>query len=69
MVDQPTSDPSSLDRWTIAAIAIVVYIVTGLAHEAVGHGGSCLLTGCRARLLDAHYFEWDDVGFLRGTTR
>jgi len=37
---QTQSDPS-----TVIAIAVVAYMFGTMLHEAVGHGGACLLTG------------------------
>jgi len=67
MARRPTSDP--LDRWTIAAIAIVVYVVSNLAHEAAGHGGMCLLTGGRPEMLNAVFFECDEAGLSPAAVR
>jgi len=47
MEDVPIKD----DALTIAAIAIVVYIVAGVIHEGVGHGGACLLAGGRVLVI------------------
>jgi hypothetical protein len=65
----PSSDPASFDRWTIAAIAIVVYVVSNLAHEAAGHGGACLLTGGRAEMLNAVFFECEEAGLSPAAVR
>lgn len=38
-------EPSASDPLTIVSIAIIAYMVSTMLHEAVGHGGACLLTG------------------------
>jgi hypothetical protein len=50
-----------LDGWTIAAIAVVAYILSNLGHEGAGHGGACLLVGGRGEMLNAVYFECDEA--------
>jgi hypothetical protein len=55
------SERAPLDGWTIAAIAVVVYILSNLAHEGAGHGGACLLAGGRAQMLNAVFFECDEA--------
>lgn len=45
------------DVATITAISIVASIIGNLLHEAVGHGGACLLAGGHARVLSTVHFE------------
>jgi hypothetical protein len=52
-------DEAPQDVWTVAAIAVVAYIVSNVAHEGLGHGGACLLAGGRAEMLNAVFFECD----------
>ena len=51
---------SAIDRVTVAAIAIVAYACGNLLHEAVGHGGACLLVGGRPQMLNAVFFQCDE---------
>jgi hypothetical protein len=55
------SERAPLNRWTVAAIAVVVYILSNVAHEGAGHGGACLLAGGRPEMLNAVFFECDDA--------
>jgi hypothetical protein len=63
------SERAPLDGWTVAAIAVVVYILSNLAHEGAGHGGACLLAGGRAEMLNAVFFECDDAGMSAAGVR
>jgi hypothetical protein len=38
-------EPTQSDPITIVAIAVIAYMLGTLLHEAVGHGGACLLVG------------------------
>lgn len=49
--------PSSLDLWTIAAIAIVATVITDVIHEGLGHGGACVATGAQPLVLSTVHFE------------
>jgi hypothetical protein len=42
---QPAAKQIQSDALTIAAVGIVAHMLTNVLHEAVGHGGACLLTG------------------------
>lgn len=53
------SKGGELNRWTIGAIAVIAYCLANILHEAVGHGGACLLVGATPKALNAIYFEWD----------
>jgi hypothetical protein len=46
-----------LDRPTLTAIAVVAFALANLVHEALGHGGACLLAGGRPLALSAIHFE------------
>lgn len=52
---------SALDRLTVGAIAVVAYALANLLHEAVGHGGACLLVGGRPQMLNAVFFECNEA--------
>jgi hypothetical protein len=40
---------------TLTAIAVTAYLVADTAHEALGHGGACLLSGGRSLLVDTTF--------------
>ena len=63
------SESASLNRWTIAAVAVVVYVVSNLAHEAAGHGVTCLLTGGQPEMLNAVFFECGETSLSPGAVR
>ncbi len=42
---------------TLAALSALAFIAACVAHEAVGHGGMCLLVGARVTLLTSVYFS------------
>jgi hypothetical protein len=42
---------------TIIAIAVIVYALSSVLHEGVGHGGACLLSGCHAREMSTVHFD------------
>jgi hypothetical protein len=39
------------DAPTVAAIAVIAYVLATMLHEGVGHGGACLITGGRPVLI------------------
>ena len=41
----PHPKPVKSDALTIAAVGIVAYAIATMIHEALGHGGACLLSG------------------------
>lgn len=47
------------DLLTIVAIALLAYVIGDVLHEAVGHGGACLLVGGRPLVLSTVHFECD----------
>jgi len=47
------------DALTLAAIAAAAYAISAFAHEALGHGGACVLLGCRPQLLTSMSFDGD----------
>lgn len=47
----------SLDLLTIMALGVVSFIVKNVLHEALGHGGACLLTGGTPLTLSSAYFD------------
>ncbi len=44
----PQSRPPRDDAWTVAAIAVLAYVVANVAHETIGHGAGLLLAGGRS---------------------
>lgn len=42
--DPSAPDPAASDRLTLAAIGVVSYALAIMLHEAVGHGGACLIS-------------------------
>jgi hypothetical protein len=55
--ERPRHDPL-----TIIAIALLAYVIGDVLHEAVGHGGACLLVGGRPLVLSTVHFECDKHG-------
>lgn len=47
------------DVWTVIAIAIAATVCGDLIHEALGHGGACVLTGGHVLGLSSVYFDCD----------
>src|SRR5450755_3873337 len=54
--------PHSHSYATLAAIAALAFIAACVAHEALGHGGTCLATGGHITLLTSVYFRCSDGG-------
>ena len=48
---------STIHRPTLVAIALVSYVIADIVHEALGHGGACLLSGGKAVALSTVHFE------------
>jgi len=53
---------ATIDGLTVVSIAVVAYILQNVLHEAVGHGGGCLLVGGEPSALSTAYFDWDSQG-------
>ncbi len=49
----------SIDLLTILAIGIVSFIIKNVIHEALGHGGACLMVGGTPLVLSSAHFECD----------
>ena len=45
------------DAWTVGAVAVIVFAVSSLLHEGLGHGGACLAVHGAARELSSMHFE------------
>ncbi|MBA3532276.1 MAG: hypothetical protein H0T73_10180, partial [Ardenticatenales bacterium] len=56
----------SLDTPTLMAIGIVAFILANVLHEALGHGGGCLLVGGEPLALSSAHFRcgMEDVSLL-----
>ena len=52
--ERPRHDPL-----TVVAIALLAYVIGDVLHEAVGHGGACLLVGGRPLVLSTVHLECD----------
>lgn len=55
--DQTATVSAPLDALTVGAIGILAYMLGNVLHEAVGHGGACLLVGGKPVALSSVYFE------------
>lgn len=69
---QPSSSAatsSTVDRFTVVAIAIVAYCIANLVHEGIGHGFACVLAGGRPTALNAVYFSCGDGQMTEGGKR
>jgi hypothetical protein len=53
MIDQPVRD----DPLTLVCIGVVAGCLSSVAHEAIGHGGTCIAVGGRITLLTSVYFR------------
>jgi hypothetical protein len=56
-VTLPEPTRGCIDLPTLIAIAIVAYVVSNVLHEAVGHGGACLLEGCQVIVISSVHAE------------
>lgn len=55
---QPSNVAPGADWLTVIAIAVVTHAVAVVVvHEGLGHGGACLLVGCRPQLLTTMQFQ------------
>ena len=54
---------------TIAAVSVVAYTLATVCHEAIGHGGACVLVGCKPRLVTAMQFRGDESGLSPAAVR
>ena len=56
------SAPVRDDLLTVIAIAMLAACTTDFAHEGIGHGSACLLSGQRISLLNNAFFHCSDFG-------
>ena len=61
VLDKPRRAVPS-DLLTVASIAVLAFAASNVLHEAIGHGGACLLTGSTPRALTSVSFECDVAG-------
>ncbi len=61
VLDKPRRAVPS-DLLTVASIAVLAYAASNVLHEAVGHGGACLLTGSTPQSLTSVSFTCDTGG-------
>jgi len=57
---KPRIGPSLPDLVTVTAIALVAYAASNALHEALGHGGACMLLGGKPIVLSAVHFQCGD---------
>jgi len=48
---------ASPDALTVGSIGILAYMLGNVLHEAIGHGGACLLVGAKPLVLSSVHFE------------
>ena len=56
-VTAKASERSLPDLITVTAIALVAYAASNILHEAVGHGGACVIIGGKPNVLSAVHFD------------
>ena len=56
-VAAPEPERSLPDFLTVTAIALVVYAVSNVSHEAAGHGGACIALGGKPHVLSSLHFD------------
>lgn len=58
VLDKPRRAVPS-DTLTVASLAVLAYAAANVLHEAVGHGGACVLMGGAPRMLTSVSFDCD----------
>jgi len=53
----PLRETNHTDLLTIVAITITTTVITSFIHEAIGHGGMCVVTGGNPKVLSTVHFE------------
>ena len=66
---EPSVTDSRSDLLTIAAIAIVIYAAASQIHEGIGHGGACLIVGCKPQMITTMQFIGDESTLSRAGVR
>lgn len=64
-----TSGVARNELLTVVAIAVVSHACSTVVHEALGHGGACVLVGCRPQLVTTMQFQGDQTGLTLGAQR
>src|SRR4051794_5719268 len=49
--------PQRAHPWTTISIALIVYAMSSLIHEGIGHGGACLLSGGTPAVMSSVHFD------------
>ena len=49
--------PTGVDALTAAAIGVLAYFIADMSHEALGHGGACILLGARVEQLTSTFVQ------------
>ncbi len=62
MSDAAARENSRDDIATVIAIAVLAACTSDVAHEAIGHGSTCLLAGAHITLLNAAFFKCSAFG-------
>jgi hypothetical protein len=66
---QTPADQRPSDAFTVAAIAIVAYLLAAVVHEGLGHGLTAAVLGARDLRLSTAALHLDDASISRGTSR
>jgi hypothetical protein len=53
----PLRETSHPDLFTIVAITVAATVITSFIHEAIGHGGMCVVDGGNPKVLSTVHFE------------
>jgi hypothetical protein len=69
VTDQAALTAHSSDPLTVAAIAVLVYLLAAVIHEGIGHGATCALAGGKAITVTSVYCECNDRDLSRNRQR
>jgi hypothetical protein len=69
MLKNMTEPTTPRDIPTVMSIAIVAYALSNVAHEALGHGGVCLLVHCSPHFVSSMAFDGDTTQISAGANR
>lgn len=58
----PSTSQKHPDLLTLAGVSATAYAISNIVHEGLGHGGACLLVGCKPLRLTSLFFEGDRTG-------
>ncbi len=65
----PREAAPSQDLLTIAAVAVMVYALSSVVHEGLGHGGACIAVGGVPQLISSMEFRCDIDGLAPSAGR